>query len=49
MQKSLLDINPEGVLLREIKDIMDELFMMSQIKIQEVNIGDYGLPIHIVS
>jgi len=38
MQKTLLDINPEGDLLREIKDIMDELFIMTQIKIQEENV-----------
>lgn len=31
----LLDINPEGELLREIKDIIDELFIMMQIKTQE--------------
>lgn len=30
--KSLLDINPEGELLREIKDILDELHIMLDIK-----------------
>ena len=30
--KSLLDINPEGKLLREIKDILDELHIMINIK-----------------
>jgi hypothetical protein len=30
--KSLLDINPEGELLREIKDILDELHIMLNIK-----------------
>jgi hypothetical protein len=39
MQKTLLDINPEGDLLREIKDIMDELFIMTQIKTQEQNVA----------
>ena len=38
-QDSLLDINPEGELLREIKDIMDELFIMTLIKIQEENVA----------
>ena len=37
MQKSLLNINPEEELLQEIKDILDELFMMHQIKIQQFN------------
>jgi hypothetical protein len=30
--KSLLDINPEGNMLREIKDILDELHIMTNIK-----------------
>jgi hypothetical protein len=34
-QDTLLDINPEGDLLREIKDILDELFIMTLIKTQE--------------
>jgi len=38
-QDSLLDINPEGDLLREIKDIMDELFIMTLIKIQEETVA----------
>ena len=33
--KSLLDINPEGALLREIKDILDELHIMINIKNQQ--------------
>ncbi|KAH7383037.1 hypothetical protein BKA64DRAFT_175090 [Cadophora sp. MPI-SDFR-AT-0126] len=33
--KSLLDINPEGRLLREIKDILDELHIMINIKKQQ--------------
>lgn len=33
--KSLLDINPEGELLREIKDILDELHIMMNIKIKQ--------------
>jgi hypothetical protein len=32
----LLDINPEGELFRQINDIVDELFLLVQIKIQEV-------------
>jgi hypothetical protein len=35
----LLDINSEGDLLRENKDIMDELFIMSQIKMQEETVA----------
>ncbi len=34
-QETLLEINPEGDLLREIKDILDELFIMTLIKTQE--------------
>jgi hypothetical protein len=34
-QDTLLDINPEGDLLREIKDILDELFIINLIKTQE--------------
>jgi hypothetical protein len=34
-QDTLLDINPEGDLLREIKDILDELFIMTLVKTQE--------------
>ncbi|TVY93931.1 hypothetical protein LAWI1_G000709, partial [Lachnellula willkommii] len=37
-QNVLLDINPEGELLREIRDIIDELFIMMQIKTQEQNV-----------
>jgi hypothetical protein len=39
MQKTLLDINPEGDLLREIKDIMEELFIMTLIKLQEESVA----------
>jgi len=39
MQKTLLDINPEGALLREIKDILDELFIMTLIKNQEESVA----------
>lgn len=39
MQEALLDINPEGELLREIKDILDELFIMTQIKTQERSVA----------
>lgn len=34
-QDTLLDINPEGDLLKEIKDILDELFIITLIKSQE--------------
>lgn len=37
-QDSLLDINPEGSLLREIRDVMDELFIMDYIKKQELSV-----------
>lgn len=37
-QNVLLDINPEGDLLREIKDIIDEISIMIQIKKQEENV-----------
>ena len=39
MQKALLDINPEGDLLCEIKDIMEELFIMTLIKIQQEKVA----------
>ncbi|KAH8679093.1 hypothetical protein BGZ60DRAFT_402512 [Tricladium varicosporioides] len=35
-QNVLLDINPEGELLREINDILDEIFIMKQVKSQEL-------------
>lgn len=35
MARALLDINPEGKLVREIKDILDELNIMIQIKKQQ--------------
>jgi hypothetical protein len=38
-QNVLLDINPEGELLREINDIVDELFIMMQIKTQEETVA----------
>lgn len=37
-QNVLLDINPEGELLRETKDIIDEISIMVQIKKQEENV-----------
>lgn len=36
--KSLLDINPEGELLREIKDISDELDLMINVKNEQVKV-----------
>ncbi|CAG8962177.1 hypothetical protein HYFRA_00005226, partial [Hymenoscyphus fraxineus] len=38
-QNVLLDINPEGELLREIKDIIEEISIMMQIKKQEENVA----------
>ena len=35
MKKRLLDITPEGRLLRETKDVIDELLMLVNIKAQE--------------
>jgi hypothetical protein len=35
----MLDINSEGDLLREIKNIMDDLFIMSQIKMQGATVA----------
>jgi hypothetical protein len=34
-QNTLLNINPEGNLLKEIKDILDELLILTRIKIQQ--------------
>jgi len=34
----LLDINPEGEILREIKDILDELHMMSKVHNQQLEV-----------
>lgn len=42
MSRALLDINPEGKLVREIKDILDELNIMIQIKKhQERVLGEF--------
>lgn len=35
MQNALLNINPEGNLLKEIKDILDELHIMIRIQLQQ--------------
>lgn len=35
MQNALLNINPEGNLLKEIKDILDELHIMMRIQLQQ--------------
>jgi len=35
LQEALLDANPESALLRKIKDILDDLFVMTLIKTQE--------------
>jgi hypothetical protein len=34
-QNTLLNINPEGKLLKEVKDILDELNIMTRIKLQQ--------------
>jgi hypothetical protein len=38
MQNTLLDINPEGKLLREIEDILDELHIMKYIKQEQLGV-----------
>lgn len=38
MQNTLLDINPEGKLLREIEDILDELHIITSIKQEQANV-----------
>lgn len=38
MQNTLLDINPEGKLLREIEDILDELHIITSIKQEQINV-----------
>jgi hypothetical protein len=35
MQNALLNINPEGNLLKEVKDILDELHIMIRIQLQQ--------------
>jgi hypothetical protein len=37
-QNHLLNINPEGELLKEVKDIMDELYIMMRIKEQQQSV-----------
>ncbi len=39
MQKRLLDINPEGILIKEIKDILDELYIITLIKTQQQTVA----------
>jgi hypothetical protein len=38
MQNTLLDINPEGKLLREIEDILDELHIIKYIKQEQLSV-----------
>jgi hypothetical protein len=35
MQNTLLNINPEGNLLKEIKDILDEIHILTRVKLQQ--------------
>src|SRR5438045_2478199 len=39
-QNTLLNVNPEGNLLKEVKDILDELHIMMQIKLQQQNVAE---------
>lgn len=39
MQRRLLDINPEGRLFREIKDIQEELYIIALIKTQQQTVA----------
>jgi len=45
-QNTLLNINPEGNLLKEVKDIVDEIHIMMRIKEQQQNVME-GLVKHI--
>jgi hypothetical protein len=40
MQNTLLNINPEGNLLKETKDILDELHIMTRIKAQQQMVAE---------
>jgi hypothetical protein len=40
MQNTLLNINPEGNLLKETKDILDELHIMTRIKAQQQTVAE---------
>jgi hypothetical protein len=35
MQNTLLNVNPEGNLLKEIKDILDEIHILTRVKLQQ--------------
>jgi hypothetical protein len=39
-QNTLLNINPEGNLLKEVKDILDELHILTRIQIQQQNVAE---------
>jgi hypothetical protein len=39
-QNTLLSVNPEGNLLKEIKDILDEIHIMTRVKLQEQVIAE---------
>jgi hypothetical protein len=40
MQNTLLNINTEGSLLKEVKDILDELHIMTRIKIEQQSVAE---------
>ena len=39
-QNTLLNINPEGNLLKEIKDILDELHIITRLKLQQQTVAE---------
>jgi hypothetical protein len=40
MENTLLNINPEGKLLKEVKDILDELHILTRVKIQQQAVSE---------
>jgi hypothetical protein len=40
VQNTLLNINPEGNLLKEIKDILDELHILTRVKLQQQTVAE---------
>jgi hypothetical protein len=39
MQNTLLNVNPEGNLLKEIKDILDEIHILTRVKLQQQTVA----------
>jgi hypothetical protein len=39
-QNTLLSINPEGNLLKEIKDILDEIHILTRVKLQQQTVAE---------